>query len=226
MIAVHHAHGDEHHTEDEGSHSKHDEGESHDKDESKDHDEPKVHNGDEARLHGSLTKYVAVSSESGEPSESESTESEHETEEHPSHGHGEKVAYTGNWWTLGTFGDKSLGINYYIDALTVAMFCMVTLIATCIHVYASGYMHDELHDWTDHEVTLENGEHLHRPGRYHRFFQYLSLFCFSMLGLVIAGNIAMTFVFWELVGICSYFLIGFYVERKKRLERSQQGVHR
>jgi len=42
----------------------------------------------------------------------------------------------------------------------------------------------------------------------------MSLFCFSMLGLVVAGNVAMVFVFWELVGICSYFLIGFYIERK------------
>ncbi len=42
----------------------------------------------------------------------------------------------------------------------------------------------------------------------------MSLFCFSMLGLVLAGNVAMVFVFWELVGICSYFLIGFYIERK------------
>ncbi len=64
------------------------------------------------------------------------------------------------------------------------MFAMVTLIATCIHFYAIGYMHDELHDVTDHEVTLADGHHLHRPGRFHRFFQYLSLFCFSMLGLV------------------------------------------
>src|SRR5436190_3951775 len=94
------------------------------------------------------------------------------------------------------------------------MFAMVTLIASCIHVYSIGYMHDELHDVTDHEVTLTDGHHLHRRGRFHRFFQYLSLFCFSMLGLVIAGNIAMVFVFWELVGICSYFLIGFYIERK------------
>ena len=61
--------------------------------------------------------------------------------------------------------------------------------------------------------TLSNGEHLHRRGRFHRFFQYLSLFCFSMLGICIAGNLAMVFVFWELVGICSYFLIGFYIER-------------
>src|SRR5581483_9788447 len=91
---------------------------------------------------------------------------------------------------------------------------MVTLIASCIHFYAIGYMHDELHDVTDHEVVLSNGHHLHRPGRFHRFFQYLSLFCFSMLGIVVAGNVAMVFVFWELVGICSYFLIGFYIERK------------
>ena len=64
------------------------------------------------------------------------------------------------------------------------MFCMVTLIASCIHIYAFGYMHDELHDVTDHEVTLADGQHLHRRGRFHRFFQYLSLFSFRMLGIV------------------------------------------
>ena len=128
--------------------------------------------------------------------------------------HGPKPVITGDWYTLASFGEKmKLTIGYYIDSLTIAMFCMVTLIASCIHVYAMGYMHDELHDFTDHEVHMSDGSHLTRPGRYHRFFQALSLFCFSMLGLVVSGNIAMTFVFWELVGICSYFLIGFYVER-------------
>ncbi len=122
--------------------------------------------------------------------------------------------FSGEWYTLAQFGRLRLSIGYYIDALTVIMFTMVTLIASCIHLYASGYMHDELHDVTDHEVTLADGQPLHRKGRFHRFFQYLSLFCFSMLGLVIAGNIFMVFVFWELVGICSYFLIGFYIERK------------
>ena len=122
--------------------------------------------------------------------------------------------YTGDLYTLGQFGKLKVTISYYIDALTVGMFAMVTLIASCIHFYAIGYMHDELHDVTDHEVVLSDGHHLHRPGRFHRFFQYMSLFCFSMLGLVYAGNIAMVFVFWELVGICSYFLIGFYIERK------------
>lgn len=135
-------------------------------------------------------------------------------ESHADAEHEAKPVYTGEYYTLGSFGPLRVTISYYIDALTVVMFCMVTFIATCIHFYAIGYMHDELHNVTDKEVTLANGEVLHRPGRFPRFFQYLSLFCFSMLGLVIAGNIAMVFVFWELVGICSYFLIGFYVERK------------
>jgi len=130
------------------------------------------------------------------------------------HGGHEPAAYAGDWYTLYEGGSLKLSIGWYIDALTVLMFVVVTFIATCIHVYASGYMHDELHDVTDHEVHLAGGGHLHRPGRFPRFFQALSLFCFSMLGIVIAGNLAMVFVFWELVGICSWFLIGFYYERK------------
>jgi NADH-quinone oxidoreductase subunit L len=130
-------------------------------------------------------------------------------------GHAEVPAhYAGDWYTLYEGGRLRLSIGWYIDALTVLMFVVVTFIATCIHVYASGYMHDELHDVTDHEVHLSAGGHLHRPGRFPRFFQALSLFCFSMLGIVIAGNLAMVFIFWELVGICSWFLIGFYYERK------------
>ncbi len=119
-----------------------------------------------------------------------------------------------DWYSLGVFGSLRVTIGYYIDALTIAMFFMVTLVASCIHIYSFGYMHEELSEVTDHQVTLADGHHLVRRGRFHRFFQYLSLFCFSMLGLVIAGNIAMVFVFWELVGICSYLLIGFYIERK------------
>ncbi len=135
---------------------------------------------------------------------------DHATAEH----HAEKPKFhAGEWYRLATFGNLKASISYHIDALTICMFCMVTLIASCIHFYAMGYMHDELHDITDHEVNL-HGHHLHRPGRYYRFFQYMSLFCFSMLGLVIAGNMLMVFVFWELVGVCSYFLIGFYIERK------------
>ncbi len=124
------------------------------------------------------------------------------------------VAYSGDWYTLYEAGRLKLSIGWYIDSLTILMFVVVTFIATCIHVYASGYMHDELHEVTDHEVHLADGGHLHRPGRFPRFFQALSLFCFSMMGILIAGNLAMVFIFWELVGICSWFLIGFYYERK------------
>jgi NADH-quinone oxidoreductase subunit L len=137
----------------------------------------------------------------------------HDEHDHGHHHQKPPVYYSGEYYVLGQFGKLRLSISYYIDALTIAMFCMVTLIATLIHCYAMGYMHDELHDITDHEVTTSDGHHLHRPGRFPRFFQYLSLFCFSMLGLVLAGNIAMVFVFWELVGVCYYFLIGFYIER-------------
>ena len=138
---------------------------------------------------------------------------ESETSHDPAHSNPPSPSITGDWYTLGEFGALRLTIGYYIDTLTLVMFCVVTLIASCVHIYAVGYMHDELHDYVDHEVHLHGNEHLHRRGRFHRFFQYLSLFSFSMLGICISGNLAMTFVFWELVGICSYFLIGFYIER-------------
>ena len=117
---------------------------------------------------------------------------------------------SGDWYILGSFGTLKLTIGYYIDALTSAMFSMVTLVASCIHVYSFGYMHEELHEVIDVLATLADGQPLRPPRPFLRFFQYLSLFCFSMLGLVIAGNLAMVFAFWELVGICSYLLIGFY----------------
>jgi proton-translocating NADH-quinone oxidoreductase chain L len=154
--------------------------------------------------------------------------SAHAADSHGGHGsdHGAGAGpepLSGDWYTLYEAADAEpggptmprlrLSIGWYVDGLTVLMFVVVTFIATCIHVYASGYMHDELHEVTDHEVTLADGHHLHRPGRFPRFFQALSLFCFSMLGIVIAGNLAMVFIFWELVGICSWFLIGFYYER-------------
>jgi NADH-quinone oxidoreductase subunit L len=120
----------------------------------------------------------------------------------------------GDWYLLGEFGSLKITIGYYIDGLTILMFSMVTVVASCIHVYSFGYMHEEHGPVTDPLVTLANGQKLTRRGRFHRFYQYLSLFSFSMLGLIIAGNVAMVFVFWELVGICSYFLIGFYHERK------------
>ena len=85
-------------------------------------------------------------------------------------------------------------LGVYIDNLSVIMFLMVTLVATLIHIYSIGYMYED--------------------PRFPRFFAYLSLFCFSMLGLVASSNLFMIFIFWELVGVCSYLLIGFWYEDK------------
>lgn len=120
--------------------------------------------------------------------------------EHSVAPHDPVVARGGFTWATLVFASRKAGapaevrIGYRVDNLTVLMFFMVTLIATCIHVYSIGYMS-------------------HEP-RFPRFFTYLSLFCFSMLALVIADNFFQVFICWELVGVCSYFLIGFYYEKR------------
>jgi NADH-quinone oxidoreductase subunit L len=107
-----------------------------------------------------------------------------------------------------------LTLGYRIDMLSALMFVMVTLIATLIHVFSMGYMAEELNEQVaDHHVHTPEG-HLHRRGRFGRFFLYLSLFCFSMLNLILADNLFQVFISWELVGICSFLLIGFYFERQ------------
>lgn len=103
----------------------------------------------------------------------------------------------------------ALRLGYYVDGLTVAMFLMITLVASSIHIYSLGYMAEEQEEWVeDHQA------HVRRRGRFTRFFMYLSLFCFSMLNLVLADNLFQIFISWELVGICSYLLIGYYYERR------------
>jgi NADH-quinone oxidoreductase subunit L len=106
-----------------------------------------------------------------------------------------------------------LQVGFHIDYLSVVMFLMVTFIATLIHLFSIGYMGDEVNRVVeDHEVHTADG-HLHRRGRFGRFFLFLSLFCFSMLNLILADNLFQIFISWELVGLCSYLLIGFYFER-------------
>ncbi len=86
----------------------------------------------------------------------------------------------------------SIPIGIEIDNLTVVIFLMITFVATVVHVFALGYLRDD--------------------PRFPRFFAYLSLFCASMLALVVASNLFFVFVCWELVGFCSYLLIGFWQE--------------
>jgi NADH-quinone oxidoreductase subunit L len=135
---------------------------------------------------------------------------------------GHEVHYGHAWfgqttWATLSFGGRpatQLTLGYYIDSLSAIMFLMVTFVATWIHVFSIGYMSEELQpEVEDHQVHTDNG-HLRRRGRFGRFFLYLSLFCFSMLNLVLADNLFQVFVSWELVGLCSYLLIGFYYERR------------
>ncbi len=109
---------------------------------------------------------------------------------------------------------SALTLGYRIDSLTAVMFLMVTLIATLIHLFSMGYMEEELQPTVeDHQVHTADG-YLHRRGRYGRYFLFLALFSFSMLNLVLADNLFQVFLSWELVGICSYLLIGFSYERR------------
>ena len=100
-------------------------------------------------------------------------------------------------------------LGYRIDRLTALMMAMVTTIASLIVLFSTGYMKDELADPVEHAP----GAHGPRRGRYERFFLYLSLFAFSMLNLLIADNLFQLFACWELVGLCSFTLIGFYFEK-------------
>jgi len=97
-------------------------------------------------------------------------------------------------------GDTELKLGFWVDPLTAAMLFMVTLVGLCIFIYSQGYMAAE--DYQGEEQ------------RYSRFFSYLGLFAASMLGLVIADNILLLFICWELVGLCSYLLIGFWDFKK------------
>ena len=99
-------------------------------------------------------------------------------------------------------GDFHLNMGYTIDNLTALMLVIVTTVAFLVMVYTDGYM-------------------AHDPG-YVRFYAYLSLFSSSMLGLVISPNLVQIYIFWELVGMCSYLLIGFWYDRKAAADACQK----
>ncbi len=99
-------------------------------------------------------------------------------------------------------GDFKLSMGYTIDHLTAIMLTIVTTVAFLVMVYTDGYM-------------------AHDPG-YVRFYAYLSLFSSSMLGLVVCPNLIQIYIFWELVGMCSYLLVGFWYDRKAAAEACQK----
>lgn len=99
-------------------------------------------------------------------------------------------------------GDFHLSMGYTIDHLTALMLVIVTTVAFLVMIYTDGYM-------------------AHDPG-YVRFYAYLSLFSSSMLGLVVSPNLVQIYIFWELVGMCSYLLIGFWYDRKAAADACQK----
>lgn len=99
-------------------------------------------------------------------------------------------------------GDFHLSMGYTIDSLTTLMLAIVTTVALLVMLYTDGYMaHDD---------------------GYVRFYAYLSLFSSSMLGLVISPNLVQIYIFWELVGMCSYLLIGFWYDRPAAADACQK----
>ncbi|WP_009631492.1 NAD(P)H-quinone oxidoreductase subunit 5 [Synechocystis sp. PCC 7509] len=107
--------------------------------------------------------------------------------------------YTLEWAAAGNF---HLNMGYTIDHLTALMLVIVTTVAILVMVYTDGYM-------------------AHDAG-YVRFYAYLSLFSSSMLGLVVSPNLVQIYIFWELVGMCSYLLVGFWYDRKPAADAAQK----
>jgi len=96
-------------------------------------------------------------------------------------------------FTWFTFGDNALRLGWLLDPLAAVMLMMITLVGLCIFVFSTGYMAGDKN--------------------FVRFFAYLSFFSGAMLGLVISNSLLLLFVCWELVGLASYLLIGFWIER-------------
>src|SRR5579883_3125859 len=107
------------------------------------------------------------------------------------HNDGHPLGYTSHQWLQ--FPGFSFTLGLRVDGLTAVMLIVVTSVSTLVQFYSQGYMEGD-------------------PG-YGRYYAYMSLFTASMLGLVLADSILMIFIFWELVGLCSFLLIGFWFHK-------------
>jgi len=111
--------------------------------------------------------------------------------------HGEVIRWRLAEWIH--IGNLSLDWTFRIDSLSTTMMLVVSGVGTLIHIYAIGYMHED--------VRFKND-----PGRFPRFFVFLNLFIAAMMILVSGDSYLMLFVGWEGVGLCSFLLIGFWYE--------------
>ncbi len=102
-----------------------------------------------------------------------------------------------------SFTDQlQIHLGIMLDPLSVMMLVVITVVSLMVHIYSMGYMKGEK--------------------GFQRYYAFLSLFTFSMLGLVVATNIFQMYIFWELVGLSSYLLIGFYYERPAAVAASKK----
>ena len=106
-------------------------------------------------------------------------------------GHSEPIGWASHSWV--TIGDLDVRVGIIMDPLTAIMLVVVTGVSLLVQVYSQGYMRDD-------------------PG-YSRYFAFMSLFTASMIGVALAQSVLQLYVFWELVGVCSYLLIGFWYRR-------------
>jgi NADH-quinone oxidoreductase subunit L len=104
-----------------------------------------------------------------------------------------------NWLSI---GNLNVDFGLKLDALSLMMLLVVTGVGSAILIYSYGYMRDD-------------------PG-FSRFFACMSLFTFSMLGIVLANNFLQMFIFWELVGLSSYLLIGFWFEKASAADAAKK----
>jgi len=110
------------------------------------------------------------------------------------------IAANGVWLQLTDYLHIDMGI--LLDPISVMMLIVVSTVSLMVHIYSLGYMKGEK--------------------GFERFFAFLSLFTFSMLGLVVATNIFQMYIFWELVGVSSFLLIGFYYQKPSAVRASKK----
>ncbi len=107
-----------------------------------------------------------------------------------------------NLWTWFSSGHVNIEMAFMLDHLSAVMLLIVTGVGTLIHVFSTAYMREDPAYW--------------------KFFSYLNLFMFSMLILILGKNLAVLFVGWEGVGLCSYLLIGFWYKDMEKAEAGQK----
>ena len=110
------------------------------------------------------------------------------------------IVFNVNW--LAFTDDLVIRLGFYLDSISAMMLIVITTVSFMVHLYSLGYMHDER--------------------GFQRYYAFLSLFSFSMLGLVVATNIFQMYIFWELVGVSSYLLIGFYYTKHAAVSASKK----